>query len=139
VQQIADEIHYYGRAVRRAVEELVAARFIEARSTAPASYQVDPGKWADLLGIDPDNPPAWRQWAGLYAFVAALVAWESRPLPDSAFVLASEARDLVSKHESTLESAGVRVSAMSLHRGEAYLEPFVSALGQLAQFLESVV
>jgi hypothetical protein len=139
VQQIAGEIQYYGRAVRRAVEELVAARFIEARSTAPASYQVDLTKWADLLAVDADHPPAWRQWAGLYAFVAALVAWESRPLPESAFVLASEARDLALEHESALESAGVRVSAMSLHRGEAFLEPFVQALRQLARFLESAV
>lgn len=139
VQQIAAGIQYYGRAVRRAIEELVASGFIEARSTSPASYRIDLGKWAELLAIDVDDPPAWRPWAGLYAFVAALEAWGSGPTPDSAFVLASEARDLALKHAATLESAGVRLSSLSLLRGEAYLEPFGKALRDVARFLDSVV
>jgi hypothetical protein len=139
VQQIAAEIQYYGRAVRRAIEDLVASRFIEARSTSPESYRIDLGKWAELLAIDDDDPPAWRPWAGLYAFVAALEAWGSGPTPDSPFVLASEARDLALEHAATLESAGVRLSSLSRYRGEAYLEPFGKALRDLAQFLDSVV
>jgi hypothetical protein len=139
VQQIAAGIHYYGRAVRRAIEELVASGFIEARSTSPQSYCVDLGKWAELLAIDVDAPPAWRPWAGLYAFVAALEAWGSGPTPDSPFVLASEARDLALEHAATLESAGVRLSSLSRHRGEAYLEPFGKALRDVARFLDSVV
>jgi hypothetical protein len=139
VQQIAADIQYYGRAVRRAIEELVASGFIEARSTSPASYRLDLGKWAELLVIDVDDPPAWRPWAGLYALVAALEAWVAGPPPDSAFVLASEARDLALKHAATLESAGVRLSSLSRHRGEAYLEPFCKALLDLVPFLDSVV
>ncbi len=139
VQQIAAGIQYYGRAVRRAIEDLAASGFIEARSTSPESYRVDLRKWANLLAIDIDEPPAWRSWAGLYAFVAALDAWASGPKPDSAFVLASEARDLALQHAATLESAGVRVSSLSRHRGEAYLEPFGKALSDLALFLDSVV
>ncbi len=139
VQQIAAATQYYGRAVRRAIEELVASGFVEARSTAPASYRVDLRKWAELLDIDTDSPPAWRPWAGVYAFVAALDAWGSRPAPESAFVQASEARDLALEHAATLEGAGVRLSALSMHRGEAYLEPFGNALKQCAAFLESAV
>jgi len=139
VQHIAQATQYYGRAVRRGIEELVASGFIEARPTAPASYRVDLGRWAELLAIDADDPPAWRPWASLYAFVAALDAWVSRPTPESPFVLASEARDLATEHAAALESAGVRVSALSKHRGEGYLEPFGTALKDLAKFFQLAV
>jgi len=139
VQQMAAEIHYYGRAVRRAIEELAASGFVEARSTAPASYRVDLGKWAGLLAIPADDPPAWRPWAGIYSFVAALDVWWSGPRPQSAFVLASEARDLVAAHAQALEAAGARFLAPSMHHGEAYVEPFGRALKECAGFLDAVV
>ena len=139
VQQIAEATQYYGRAVRRAIEELAASGFIDARSTAPASYRVDVHKWADLLAITADDSPAWRPWVGIYALEAALDAWESRPAPESGFVLASEARDLVAEHAPSLESAGVRLPALSKHRGQAYLEPFGRALTEVAEFLASAV
>src|SRR5712691_6743975 len=139
VQQIAAATAYYGRAVRRALEELVAAGFVEARPTAPASYRVDLAKWADLLAITTDDPPAWRPWASVYSFVAALDAWSRRPAPESEFVLASEARDLVAQHAEALESAGVRLPALNTHRGEAYLEPFRSVLKELAEFVDATV
>ncbi len=139
VQQIAAATEYYGRAVRRALEELVAAGFVEARPTAPASYRVDLSKWADLLAITTAEPPAWRPWAGVYSFVAALDAWSRGPAPESDFVLASEARDLVARHAEALESAGVRIPALSTHRGEAYLKPFGNALKELAEFVDATV
>jgi hypothetical protein len=139
VQQIAEATQYYRRAVRRAIEELAASGFVEARSTAPASYRADLHKWADLLAITAENPPVWHSWVGVYAFVAGLDAWASRAVPESAFVAASEARDLTEEHAAALESAGVRVTALGRHRGEAYLEPFGRALEDVAKFLESVV
>ena len=139
VQQIATATAYYGRAVRRALEELVAAGFVEARPTAPASYRVDLAKWADLLAITTDDPPAWRPWAGVYSFVAALDAWSRRAAPESEFVLASEARDLVAQHAEALESAGVRLPALGTHRVEAYLEPFRNGLKEFAEFVDTTV
>ena len=139
VQQIASATAYYGRAVRRALEELVAAGFVEARPTAPASYRANLVKWADLLAITTDDPPAWRPWASVYSFVAVLDAWSRQPAPESQFVLASEARDLVAQHAEALESAGVRLPALSNHRGEAYLEPFGNALKELAEFVNATV
>jgi hypothetical protein len=139
VQQVAEATQYYGRAVRRAIEELTASGFIEARSTAPASYRVDLDKWTRLLGITRDDPPAWRPWSSVYAFVAALDAWASGPAPESAFVLASEARDLMARHARALEPAGVRAPAPGLTRGEGYLEPFRQTLEELSEFLGSAV
>jgi hypothetical protein len=87
----------------------------------------------------PDDLPPWRPWASVYAFVAALDEWSQRPAPESDFVLASEARDLIAQHAETIESAGVRLPALGTHRGEAYLEPFTNALKELAEFIGATV
>jgi len=121
VNLTAKATSYYGRAVRRALEELAAADFVEARPTAPVSYRTDSRKWAALLAVDPSNPPVWRSWAQVYAFVAALDQW-SRALPtDSPFVLASEARDLVNAHGRALDPV-IRLPQLDKYRGEAYLK-----------------
>ena len=139
MQQIAEATRYYGRAVRRAVEELAASGFAEARATAPASYRVDLDKWTGLLAISADDPPAWRPWAGVYAFVSALDVWASGAAPQSPFVMASEARNLMAEHARALEPAGVRLPAPGMHRGEDYLEPFGDALKEVGEFLDSAV
>lgn len=135
---IAKATSYYGRAVRRALEELAAADFVETRPTAPISYRADTRKWAGLLAINGSNPPAWRAWAQVYAFIAALDQW-SRALPTgSRFVLASEARDLVNAHGRALDPV-IRLPQLDKYRGEAYLEPFLEALRACIEFLEEVV
>ena len=128
---------YYPRAVRRAMEELAAAGFIEPRPTSPASYRVDNRKWGPLLDFDPGDPPAWRSWAQVYAFVAALDRWAVN-IPDEPFVLASEARDLVEAHGRALDAA-IRLPQLDKHRGEAYLEPFLAGLQATVDFLQHVV
>jgi len=135
---IAKATSYYGRAVRRALEELAAADFVDTRPTAPISYRADTRKWAALLGIEATDPPAWRSWAQVYAFVAALDEW-SRALPtDSPFVLASEARDLVNAHGRALDPV-IRLPQLDKYRGDAYLEPFVEALKACVEFVEGLV
>jgi hypothetical protein len=135
---IAKATSYYGRAVRRALEELAAADFVEARPTAPISYRADTRKWSALLAIDPSNPPAWRSWAQVYAFVAALGQWSQALPTDSPFVLASEARDLVNAHGRALDPV-IRLPQLDKYRGESYLEPFVEALKACVDFVEGVV
>lgn len=96
------------------------------------------GGWAELLAIDPSDPPAWRWWAALFSFVSALDEW-SRALPaDSAFVLASEARDPVAAHRPALERT-VELPAVERYRGEAFLGAFVQALHACAEFMDRVV
>ena len=128
---------FYPRAVRRAMEELEAAGFIEPRPTSPASYRVDNRKWGPLLAFDPGDPPAWRSWAQVYAFVAALDRW-SVTIPGEPFVLASEARDLVEAHGRALDAA-IRLPQLDKYRGQAYLEPFLAGLQATVDFLEQVV
>ena len=135
---IAKATAYHGRAVRRALEELAAAGFVEARPTAPISYRADVPKWGKLLAIDPDDPPAWRSWAAMYGFVAALMEWSQRLPAESDVVLASEARDIMSEYGVMLDGA-VRLPRMDQYRGEAFLEPFMDGLKACVEYLEAVV
>jgi len=135
---IARATAYQGRAVRRALEELQAAGFIESRpSWTPVAYRVDNAKWAGLLEFDPHHPPAWRGWGTLFAFVVALDTW-SRSLPDAPIVLASEARDLVEAHSRAFDGIP-RLPTLGKYRGEAYLGPFVRTLRECAAFLPDIV
>jgi hypothetical protein len=128
---------YYPRAVRRAMEELAAADFIEQRPTTPVSYRVDNRKWGPLLGFEADEPPAWRSWAQIYAFVAAVDQW-SRHLPGESFVLASEARDLMDAHGRALDVA-IRLPQLAKYRGEAYLKPFLAGLRTTRASIEQLI
>ena len=87
-------------------EELAAGAFVETRPTAPISYRVDVGKWGELLAIGPNDPPAWRPWAAMHAFVAALMEWSQRLPAESDLVLASEARDIMSEYGVMLVGSG---------------------------------
>ena len=135
---IAKATAYQGRAVRRALEELAAGGFVETRPTAPISYRVDAGKWGQLLAIDPNDPPAWRSWAAMYGFVAALMEWSQRLPAESDLVLASEARDIVSEYEVMLDGS-VRLPRMDQYRGEAFLGPCMDGLKACVEYLEATV
>jgi len=139
IQEIAQATHYYGRAVRRAVEELAAAGFVQSRSTAPASFRVDKSKWHHVLDFDPDDPPEWRPWARVYGFVTAVSRWIKSELPESETVVASEARDLMTTHSEALESAGISRIPADRYPGAQLLNPFQDALEEYAQYLNAVV
>ncbi len=59
IREIAASSGYHERAVRRAVEEMSAARFLVPGRTSPVSYGVDPEGWANVLEL-PHDPPLWR-------------------------------------------------------------------------------
>ncbi len=134
---IARATSYHGRAVRRALEELLAAGFIESRPSTPVAYRVDNAKWAGLLEFDHRDPPAWRDWGPLFAFVVALDLW-SQSLPDAPLVLASEARDLVAAHVRAFDGVP-GVPMLDRYRAEAYVGPFVKAIEASTEFIAAVV
>jgi hypothetical protein len=137
VVPIARATGYQGRAVRRALEELAAAGFIESRPRTPVAYRVDNAKWAGLLEFEPQQPPPWHEWAVLYALAAALDEW-SRDLPQSELVLASEARDLVGAHLRAFDGVP-GVPTLDKYRGGAYIAPFAQAIEACAAFMAQAV
>jgi hypothetical protein len=96
VRQIAEGTSYFERAVRRAVDDLVAARFVEIQATSPISYRASWDSWSQLLGVDVSSAPLWRAWHEHYLVVAAIDAWgwEADRSRWSKYVAASRLRDV---------------------------------------------
>ena len=71
---ITEALAYSAASVRRAADDLAAARFIEVPSSSPVRlYGVDPARWVAALGIGPIEPD-WPDWRHGFARAAASVA-----------------------------------------------------------------
>jgi len=137
VREIASATGYYERAVRRAVEEMAAARFLIPARTAPAAYSVNPDGWASALEL-PDDPPLWRYWNENYSFLLNLLEWFAKSEKASSYLLSSRARDLMERHESIFEIHGIDIPFPEDYPGEAYLEPFVETAEKLIERLPRI-
>ncbi len=137
VREIASATGYYERAVRRAVEEMAAARFLIPARTAPAAYSVNAEAWARALDL-PDDPPLWRYWNENYSFVLNLLELCVTNEKASPYLLSSRARDLMENHGSIFEIHGIDIPFPEDHPGEAYLEPFVETAEKLIERLPEI-
>ena len=126
MQQVARATRYYPRAVRRALEELAAARFVMTAATAPVSYSVDPDAWTAVLGFR-DGPPPWVPWTSAFPLMLRILAWLDDPAAAraSAYLRSSSARDLAEEHLGVFQDFGVSPPSPEAFPGEAYLEPFM--------------
>jgi hypothetical protein len=140
VQEVARATRYYPRAVRRALEELAAARFVLAAPSAPISYHVDADAWGAVLGLA-GGPPPWRAWQDAFAALAHLLGWLDDPATarGSAYLLSSRARDLAERHAGAFHPFGVALPDTGAFPGEAYLEPFTDAVRLWAERLLDMV
>ncbi len=75
-------------------------------------YSVDRARWADFLGVAPDELPTYRDWPRVLHALREVDRWldESRLADLSDYMRASEARALMESLEPTLTAAGVLVS-----------------------------
>lgn len=104
VRDVADAIGYTVAAVRRAAEDLAAARLIESLDRQPASYRATRGAWAPLLGLE-DRPPRWASWHERFVFAAAFLDWAevARERPLSAYAFGAHGRQLLERHRPAFE------------------------------------
>jgi hypothetical protein len=89
---------YTVAAVRKAANDLVAARLIEAIMDAPTHYQAPRAAWRALLQVQ--DFAKWRAWSARFAFVVDFLDWASktRDRPLTRYVLESAGRDLIDRH-----------------------------------------
>ena len=101
VRVIAAATGYTASAVRRAVDDMAAARVVHSLEDTATQYRADPAAWAAMLEI-PEPLPPWRRWQERFAFVAAFVDWSERMRDTrlSRYALASSGRDLLEAHAS---------------------------------------
>ena len=137
IREIATATAYYERAVRRAVEELAAARFLIAARTTPAAYSANPESWADVLELM-DDPPRWRYWNENYAFVLHLLEWFIQNESSTPYVSSSRARDVMLQHASVFAVHGIKTPFQEDYPGDAYLEPFMETAETLIDRLREI-
>jgi hypothetical protein len=135
-RDITEATSYTSQAVRRALEDMAAARMLEVTRQTPAKYRVDPGGWMELLGIR-GNPPAWRDWQPVFAFLGELSEWAEGDgsLKASPYVISSRARDLFERHQSAFGRNRIAVPDPQDYPGEKYLGAFEQTLRALEQWI----
>lgn len=104
VRDIADAIGYTVAAVRRAADDLAAARLAEALDGQPISYRATYGAWAPVLGFS-DHPPRWGSWHERFVFATAFFHWAeaARERPLSAYAFGAQGRHLMEQHRVAFE------------------------------------
>ena len=135
VQAVARAVGYEARAVRRAVEELAAAGFLQPRATAPATWYLPAERWEWTWGGG--EPPRWCFWHQIYALGAALDGSVVRGVAEpSPYLQSSIARDIVGRHRLAFDLNGIPLAAPAGHPGEAYLDAFQGDIERLAERVE---
>jgi hypothetical protein len=128
---------YTAAAVRRATQEMVAARVARGTSGRPTAYHVDPAVWSSFLGYGPDANTGWRHFAELFAFLAAVAEWGDHG--DSGYVAASRARDIFDAHRPAFEANRIPFVEPGDAPGARYLDAFGETVHALASWLAATV
>ena len=139
VREVASGTGYFERAVRRALDDLVAARFLAVQATSPISYYAQWANWEQLLGVDQNHAPLWRCWHELYLVVVALDGWgrEADTARWSRYVAASRLRDVFERIEPFRTRAYVHEAPDWEKPSEEWIEG--EWIAQLADRLKGVV
>jgi hypothetical protein len=138
VKILAEALGYTPQSVRRAAEDLAAARFIRATTGTPASYRLDPKPWHNLLEAPAQFAP-WRHWVPVFAFVTALSEWVSKETEITAaseYILSVRARDIIAGHQDAFTRNDLVIPQLGDYPGEAYLPAFRETLAALRKWLD---
>ncbi len=118
IRDIARALTYTPAPLRRALEDLANAAFIDRRLGHPVRYAVDPARWQGLLALDGASR-AWGSWDERFRFAAGWMTWARAPRrsPLTAYVFSVQARALRAEHrevfgaaESVIERAGAETA-----------------------------
>jgi hypothetical protein len=136
-RDITEATSYTAQAIRRALEDMAAARLVETIRQTPTKYRVDPQGWVDLLGLR-EAPPVWRDWQSLFAFIGHLSEWSrgDANLKTSPYVLSSRARELFGRHQSAFIRNQITVPDPRDYPRERYLEAFEDTLCSLGEWMQ---
>lgn len=124
---------YSKMSVGQAVTDMARARLIRAVSDRPAEYVAPRDAWATLLNLCASTPngasasgmPPWRFWSEMYAFLAGAAELAKRATARSTgheLVLASAARDLVTRHARVFNLNNIPAPPMEIYRGRRAVE-----------------
>lgn len=104
VREMSGETGYTVAAVRRAAEDMAAARLVHATTGQPVTFRADPKAWAGVLGLS-GGVPMWRSWHERFAFVAAYLSWSEAvgARPFTPYTFGVKGRELLERHKAAFE------------------------------------
>ena len=128
-QETAEATAYSRATVGGALGDMARAGFIQETTGRPARYFAPAHPWAQLLELDGRNQasedaPAWRHWAGVFAFLACADRLAQETGSESDYLVSSRARDIHERYSDALEKSRIQVPQPRDYRGAAYLEGF---------------
>jgi hypothetical protein len=139
VKDISVATYYSNRAIRRAADDLVAARLAHSKAETPTEYRVSPKLWAELLQMQ-EPLPEWHFWQPAFVFVAHfLKCVEEEKFKEDSYLASTQARDLFELHRSAFSWNQISVPNPKDFRGTEYLDGFQGTVLKLADWLEESV
>jgi len=126
-QSIAEAAGYAKRNVNETLNALVASRTVTTFEVGnERRYLLNRALWDQLLELQPEARPTYRDWPRLLSALRRLTRWleDSRLDELSPYMLGSEARTLMDELGSSFASAGVLLSATPSAQGEEYWTVF---------------
>ena len=128
-QVVAAAAGYAKRNVADALSALTASGVVTAFDRGNEHrYCIDRLRWGQLLGVTPETWPVHRDWPQLLRALRRLSRRLEAPGLDelSPYMLASEARGLMSEIKNDLTFAGIPVSSTASGPGEQYWGSFTA-------------
>lgn len=136
-KQIAEGTGYGSIPIRRACELMSRSRLLRTEGARPERYRVRRVAWMQLLEL-PGNPPRWRHWQPIFAFLAHLLEWDAGRAGKrrSAYLESGDVRRLVLEHAAAFSVNRLDIKPPADYQGEAFIEGFASILTDVRQWLE---
>lgn len=139
LKAISNGLGYGTRPLRVAIDDMVAAGFVERIDTSPVTFRAQTQQWDSILhrGLsevaDTEGfPSAWMPWADVAVFLAYLLEW-SQQVPASnwsEYIAASRARDVVDRHvtPAMVQTMSLRIPAAGEPSDVDSFDTLVSAM-----------
>jgi hypothetical protein len=139
-QAVAIAAGYAKRNISETLTVLSASRLVTVYEHGNEHrYYLDRAAWGQLLGFNPETWPTHHDWLQLLRALRRVSRWLSEPrlVQLTPYMLASEARELVSQIEADLNFSGIPVSATTDASGEQYWDTFADAVQRALTSLNS--
>jgi hypothetical protein len=134
VRVMARALRYTEAGIRRAADDLAAARIIHATvDYQPATYSVDSNAWSRALELTQESL-VWRSWHEIFSLTAELGDWArtSRGKKVSTYALDTLGWELVDRHRSAFLHNDI---AQLVRRDRHSAKPFDELMARLGKWM----
>ena len=147
IRHLEEATAYTPPALRIALQGMTQAGFAVMTPHRPATYRVDVNPWQILIGFEPSaqlterdtspDLPYWTTWHNLFAFLCDTLVWSEKVASEglSAYLAASQARDIVEKYTAAFDETGLAVPEPTRYKGADYSRGFERTVQRVAEWV----